>query len=196
MQNAAAAPAFGQAAPAQAFAQAAAPAAAFGQQPAAAPQSFVRPAQAAGNAGTYRLERGTWDIIKGAGGAMIAAFMLNSFLSQSPMSGPAMFWAAVAALAVLAFTAMIFDAFAGKAKFVADHTGLKTESFLGDYHIRWEDLKGFDTFTINWIYKMTQAKRTWAGRKTSSSRLNVPRKAFKSPEFAQMLAAYRPDLFS
>ena len=185
------APAFSRAAP---MATAAPAAAAFGQQAPAAEQSFGTPAQAAGNAGTYRLERGTWDIIKGAGGAMVAAFMLNSFLSQSPMSGPAMFWAAVATLAVLAFTAKIFDTFSGKAKFIADHQGLKTESFLGNYHIRWEDLKGFDTFTINWIYKMTQAKRTWAGRKTSSSRLNIPRKAFKSPEFARMLAAYRPDL--
>ena len=169
---------------------------AFAQQGAAAPPSFGAPGQAAATAGTFRLERGTKDTVIGIVGAAGAGYVLNTVLASGSWDGYAMFWAGFAALALLAFAAVILDTFAGKAKFIADQTGLRTESLLGNYHMRWEDLAGFDTMTFNYVVKITQAKATKAGKKTSSSRLNVPRKAFKSREFAQMLAAYRPDLMS
>ncbi len=144
----------------------------------------------------YRIARNWTDLAFGGVIIWSVGYFLSQPLGPEGWDITSIFIRSFLVLAFIGGLSMALDTVTGKAKLVLDDTGMKTESIIGNKHMRWEDIGKFQLMSINYN-KMVFADRRKEARGSSSKRIVIPVKAFKSQsmEFAHFMAKHRPDLF-
>jgi hypothetical protein len=135
------------------------------------------------------------EAVLGVFGMAVCGYFLEPAMSGGDMPGKAMFVSAMVALGFVGCGFLVVAGLLGKMKLKIDANGLTQGTLMGESHLAWQDIDGFEILTVNYN-KSVFAKAKKSSMLSLAKKVSIPVSAFKSRnyELLNWTSAYRPDL--